>query len=318
MAPPVQPSRGLLGFFGLAPANCDIAETTPDRRAGHPGDDAVASRVKQAFLSHGFPTTIDRFEESGTKLANVIGRRPGSSSKEIVVLAARDASGVPDEAGSAADTAALIEFARVFEGRASRRTLVLASVDGSQLGEAGVRRFAETISNPLLKVCDIDACAEVAREAGARLLVDNTFASPYLCRPLEHRADMVVHSATKYLAGLQNGEIPLDLLFSGTVFYVGADGRLQVNRISWNAEASHRLPVSVWRNLMEENFPEAGWLRMHRDTVDALARYRHERGLAGWDAVVTTLLAEAGHTGAGRSDAGHSEALHPAGEGAGT
>ena len=61
--------------------------------------------------------------------------------------------------------------------------------------------LAETISNPLLKVCDIDACAEVAREVGARLVVDNTFASPYLCRPLEHGADLVVHSATKYLGG---------------------------------------------------------------------------------------------------------------------
>jgi hypothetical protein len=55
---------------------------------------------------------------------------------------------VPDESGSAADTAALIEFARVFEGRASRRTLVLASVDGSQLGDAGARRFAESIGDP--------------------------------------------------------------------------------------------------------------------------------------------------------------------------
>jgi cystathionine gamma-synthase/methionine-gamma-lyase len=61
--------------------------------------------------------------------------------------------------------------------------------------------LAETISNPLLKLCDIDACAEVAREVGARLIVDNTFASPYLCRPLEHGADLVVHSATKYLGG---------------------------------------------------------------------------------------------------------------------
>jgi cystathionine gamma-synthase/methionine-gamma-lyase len=68
--------------------------------------------------------------------------------------------------------------------------------------EAGPRvLLAETISNPLLKVCDIDACAEIAREAGARLVVDNTFASPYLCRPLEHGADLVVHSATKYLGG---------------------------------------------------------------------------------------------------------------------
>src|SRR5258706_11848010 len=60
---------------------------------------------------------------------------------------------------------------------------------------------AETISNPLLKVCDIDACAEIAHAVGARLIVDNTFASPYLCRPLQHGADIVVHSATKFLGG---------------------------------------------------------------------------------------------------------------------
>jgi cystathionine beta-lyase/cystathionine gamma-synthase len=61
--------------------------------------------------------------------------------------------------------------------------------------------IAETISNPLLKVCDIDACAEIAREVGARLIIDNTFASPYLCQPLKHGADFVVHSATKFLSG---------------------------------------------------------------------------------------------------------------------
>lgn len=60
---------------------------------------------------------------------------------------------------------------------------------------------AETISNPLLKVCDIDACAEIAHQAGARLIIDNTFASPYVCQPLTHGADMVVHSATKFLGG---------------------------------------------------------------------------------------------------------------------
>src|SRR5882672_400524 len=60
---------------------------------------------------------------------------------------------------------------------------------------------AETISNPLLKVCDIDACAAIAHTIGARLIVDNTFASPYLCRPLEHGADIVVHSATKFISG---------------------------------------------------------------------------------------------------------------------
>ena len=61
--------------------------------------------------------------------------------------------------------------------------------------------IAETISNPLLKVCDIDACANIAHEVGARLIIDNTFASPYLCQPLKHEADLVVHSATKFLGG---------------------------------------------------------------------------------------------------------------------
>src|SRR5262249_44946501 len=61
--------------------------------------------------------------------------------------------------------------------------------------------LAETISNPLLKVCDIDACAEIAHGIGARLIIDNTFASPYLCRPLKHGADLLVHSATKFLGG---------------------------------------------------------------------------------------------------------------------
>lgn len=60
---------------------------------------------------------------------------------------------------------------------------------------------AETISNPLLKICDIEATAQLARHHGARLIIDNTFASPYLCQPLKLGADMVVHSATKYLGG---------------------------------------------------------------------------------------------------------------------
>src|SRR3954454_10898036 len=150
-SPPHAAPQGLAAdalFEGVGTATLvrDIAATTPDRRAGRPGDAAVASRVKQAFLSHGFTTTLDRFDQDGTKLVNVIGRRPGSTNKQIVVMAARDAATIPDEAGSAADTAALIEFARVFEGRAAKKTLVLASVDGSQLGDAGARQFADTLS----------------------------------------------------------------------------------------------------------------------------------------------------------------------------
>jgi len=86
------------------------------------------------------------------------------------------------------------------------KTLAVDFSDLSQLRERvkeakPVVLITETISNPLLKVCDIEACAEIAHAAGAKLIVDNTFASPYLCQPLKLGADMVVHSATKYLSG---------------------------------------------------------------------------------------------------------------------
>ena len=61
--------------------------------------------------------------------------------------------------------------------------------------------LVETISNPLLKVADIPVLAGLAHHHGAQLIVDNTFATPYLFRPLLHGADYVIHSATKYLAG---------------------------------------------------------------------------------------------------------------------
>ena len=61
--------------------------------------------------------------------------------------------------------------------------------------------FVETISNPRMNVVDLDAIAKVAHDAGVPLIVDNTFASPYLCRPIEHGADIVLHSTTKFIGG---------------------------------------------------------------------------------------------------------------------
>jgi len=61
--------------------------------------------------------------------------------------------------------------------------------------------YAETIGNPLSNVLDIEAVASIAKEAGIPLIIDNTFATPYLCRPFEHGADIVVHSATKFIGG---------------------------------------------------------------------------------------------------------------------
>ena len=119
-----------------------------DRRAGTVGDREAARVTVEAFRTRGFSVEVDRFESDGKDLVNVIGRRAGSTRRQVLVLAARDASGVPDAGGSAADTAALIELARVFEGRPSERTIVLASVDGSALGEVGARRLADRLPNP--------------------------------------------------------------------------------------------------------------------------------------------------------------------------
>ena len=99
-------------------------------------------------------------------------------------------------------------------------------------------------------------------------------------------------SGTKYLHALRDGEIPLLFLFSGTVFTRGATG-FSVSQVPWDCEAAFRLPVGVWRDLMAEHFPGSEWVRLHRDTVDALAHFRHVRGLTSWDDAVTVLLAEA-------------------------
>lgn len=71
----------------------------------------------------------------------------------------------------------------------------------SKINEKTKALFIETIGNPRINVADIEAIANIAHENGVPLIVDNTFASPYLCRPFEHGADIVVHSATKFIGG---------------------------------------------------------------------------------------------------------------------
>lgn len=133
-----------------AAAARQVVAGAPDRRAGRPGDRAVAATVRRAFEERGFGVQVDRFTHAGNDLVNVVGRRAGKSRRQIVVVAARDASGVPDAGVSAADTAALMELSRVFEGRPSRKTLVLASTDGSSLGEVGARRLVGDLERPEL------------------------------------------------------------------------------------------------------------------------------------------------------------------------
>jgi hypothetical protein len=98
--------------------------------------------------------------------------------------------------------------------------------------------------------------------------------------------------STRYFAGLEGGEIPLLLLFSGTVFTT-VDGRMQAQQVPWSKEASYRLPVSLWREAIDMHFPNSAWIRMSLQTLDELQRFKNRQALPTWDATLTALLARA-------------------------
>jgi Family of unknown function (DUF6084) len=99
-------------------------------------------------------------------------------------------------------------------------------------------------------------------------------------------------TAAKYMAALDDGEMPLLFLFNGTVFGQSEHG-LRVEPVPWECEARYRLPVRVWRELVERYFPGTAWLRLSRENLDRLQRFKAERTLATWDDVLEALLVEA-------------------------
>ncbi|SEQ32483.1 O-acetylhomoserine aminocarboxypropyltransferase/cysteine synthase family protein [Piscibacillus halophilus] len=126
--------------------------------------------------------------------------------------------------------------------------------------------FAETIGNPGLTVLDIEKVAEIAHEAGIPLIIDNTFATPYLCRPIDFGADIVVHSATKWLGG--NGTTLGGIIVDGGKF-------------DWNSEKfpGFTQPDPSYHGLVyAEVLPEAAYItkarvQLLRDTGAALSPY---------------------------------------------
>jgi hypothetical protein len=130
--------------------------------------------------------------------------------------------------------------------------------------------------------------------------------------PVPCTYDLEVASA-RYLQGLDDGTIPLLLLFSGTVFIDTGEG-FSVELVPWSAEASYRMPVSVWRDLVNAHFPGSAWLRCSQDTLDVLSDFKARRALPTWDATLLALLAEAARAerGAEPEDAEDSgEAMQP-------
>jgi hypothetical protein len=111
-----------------------------------------------------------------------------------------------------------------------------------------------------------------------------------LSLPCSYDFDVAAH---RYLDALADGEVPLLLLFSGTVF-TGTPGHLEVSPVPWHKETRVRLPVRVWREAMDVHFPGQAWLRLDRYTFDRLSAYRTRHQLSGWEDAVERLLKEAG------------------------
>lgn len=106
--------------------------------------------------------------------------------------------------------------------------------------------------------------------------------------PLPCSYDLEV-AGSRYFASLDDGQVPLLLLFSGTVFRQGTTGMF-IEQVPWHKDCAYRLPVRVWRETMEMYFPESGWLRLRRDTLDALAVFKSRQALATWNETVEALL----------------------------
>jgi hypothetical protein len=97
-------------------------------------------------------------------------------------------------------------------------------------------------------------------------------------------------AATKYFYGLEDGEIPLIFLFSGSCFYAGARGGLEIAPIPWSKEARFRLQAATWREMMELYYPNSAWLRIRQDVFDRLCRYKAQAGVATWEEALERLL----------------------------
>jgi Family of unknown function (DUF6084) len=99
--------------------------------------------------------------------------------------------------------------------------------------------------------------------------------------------------ATKYFHGLGDGDVPLCLMFSGTVFYAAPGEPMQVSPISWEKETRFSMPVKVWRDMMDSYYPNTAWLCLRRDIFERVYGYKVRHGIPTWEqALEAMLLAE--------------------------
>jgi hypothetical protein len=111
--------------------------------------------------------------------------------------------------------------------------------------------------------------------------------------PLPFSYDLEIASA-KYFSSLDDGVIPLLMLYSGSVFSA-KDGRFAVQQVPWSKESTYPLPVSIWRETVDLHFPNSAWFQVQRETLEALRRYKTRNALPTWDSAINALLDEVEH-----------------------
>jgi hypothetical protein len=100
-------------------------------------------------------------------------------------------------------------------------------------------------------------------------------------------------AATKYFHAVEDGEIPVVIFFSGTVFYIAHQG-MQVAPIAWSRQASCKISARAWKELMRLHYPNTAWLNLRQDVFDRLYRYKVRNGLPTWEQMMEHVLAAAG------------------------
>jgi len=100
-------------------------------------------------------------------------------------------------------------------------------------------------------------------------------------------------ATTKYFHGLSEGELPLNFLFSGTVFYQSEQEGLQVAPISWEKEVKFRLPLKIWKQMIDEYYPNTAWLCLRRDAFERLYEYKVRNGIPTWEEVIERIFQNA-------------------------
>jgi uncharacterized protein DUF6084 len=103
-------------------------------------------------------------------------------------------------------------------------------------------------------------------------------------------------AVTKYIYGLAGGEIPTRLLFSGTVFYPGAMG-LQIAQIPWNCDATCRLQVQTWKQMMDSHYPNTAWICVPREVFERINEFRAQHGFSSWEQTFERMLSSTAGVG---------------------